>query len=135
VQTVLEFGRFVGPPGRPREIGKDVDLLGRQVALFQHHRGLGDDLAERPRVGDDIQLFDPLFAPAAVDVEAPRRHARIEYGDLAVRRQLGQQPLADFLGRFQPGFLFVAILHVRSGVEDQRRPPRAPLGCPAATKA
>ena len=121
VQAVLEPGGLIGPPRRPRQVGKDIDFLGRQVAFLQHHRGLADDLAERPRVGDEFQPLDPLLAQAAIGVEAPRRHARIEDRDLAFRRQLGQEPLADFLGRFQAGLLFVAILHVRGGVEDQRR--------------
>ena len=122
MQTVLEFGGLVGRPRRPRQIGKDVDFLDRQVALLLQHEGrLADDRVQRSRVGNDFQLFDPLLAQTAVGVETPRHHARIEDRDLAFRRQLGQQPLADFLGRFQPGLLLAHVLHVRGGVEDQRR--------------
>ena len=35
VQAVLKLGGLIGPPRRPRQVGKDIDLLGRQLAVFQ----------------------------------------------------------------------------------------------------
>ena len=68
---------------------------------------------------------------SAVGVEALRGHARIADRDLAFRRQLLQQPLADFLCRFQAGLLVAHVLHVRGRVEDQRRGHRRLLAAEA----
>jgi hypothetical protein len=134
VEPFLDGRSRIDRPRRPGKIGEQVEFLARQIALLKDARRLADNARERLRLVDHFEPFDALLAQASIGIEAALHHAGVEHGDLAFARQLRQEPLPQFLGRFQPGLVLVAVLDMRGDIEHQGRSHRRFLAAQRAAE-
>ncbi len=109
----------IGGPGRPGKVGEDVDLSLWQGALGKQSGGPVEHLGQGLRIGHRLEPPDSLPHDPGIVVQCSHAGPRVEHGNLRAAGQLVEHPEAQLFGHFQPGTVFVPVLHTRSGIEDQ----------------
>jgi hypothetical protein len=115
-----QFGQIAARRSLPRGLRK----VGKDVNLFPGLRFLSDELDrgfehfnERSRSAGGAKALDGFRRRRPIDSEGAAARTGIDDGDLALGRQLPDEPLGHLLGRLEPRLVLVAVLHPRRGID------------------